>query len=59
MYGSVPAYVDIDNTGWKTPELIDTTNVTHPSGICIVSFVNNSFTGKISGHSSFSGVNLN
>ena len=59
MYGSIPAYVNIDNTGWKTPELIDTTSVTNPSGICIVSFVNNSFTGKISGDSYFSGVNLN
>jgi hypothetical protein len=59
MYGSVPAYVDIDNAAWKTPTLIDTRSVTHPSGICIVSFVNNSFTGKISGHSSFSGVPLN
>ena len=59
MYGSIPAYVSIDNADWKTPKLIDTTSVTHPSGIYIVSLVNNSFTGNVSGNSSFSGVNLN
>jgi hypothetical protein len=59
MYGSIPAYVSIDNADWKTPKLIDTRSVTHPSGICIVSLVNNSFTGIISGNSSFSGVNVN
>lgn len=57
MYGSQPACVDIDNLSWISPQLINTQNVIHPSGIYITSKTGKVFLGNVIGNSSFSGAN--
>ena len=59
MYGSDSACVSIDNPSWITPQLINTQNVSHPSGIYIISTTGKTFTGTIIGTSTFSGANPN
>jgi hypothetical protein len=50
--------VNIDNQSWVTPHLINTLNVSNPSGIILTSENNKNFNGIILGNSSFSGVNI-
>lgn len=59
MYGSNSACVSIDNPSWITPQLINTQNVSDPSGIYIISTTGKTFTGTIIGTSTFSGANPN
>lgn len=58
MYGLSGAFVNIDNTYWKTPKLINTQNVLDASGIYIYSSTGKLFTGIIIGPSTFSGANV-
>ena len=59
MYGSDSACVNIDNPSWITPQLINTQNVSDPSGIYIISTTGKKFTGTIVGTSTFSGASPN
>lgn len=55
MYGVSGAFVDIGDSKWITPALIDTRNVIDPSGIYIYSSAEKLFTGIIIGNSTFTG----
>lgn len=56
MNGSVPACINIDSLSWVTPYVINTLNVTNPSGVILTSTTGKYFTGTIIGNSTFSGA---
>jgi hypothetical protein len=57
MNGSIPACINIDSLSWVTPRVINTLNVTNPSGVILTSATGKLFTGVIIGNSTFSGAN--
>lgn len=58
MSGTVGAFVDLDDSRWVTPNLINTTNVSDENGICFFSERGNAFTGNIIGEFSFFGNSI-
>jgi len=56
MNGATPAIVNIDSLSWVTPQVINTLNVTNPSGVILTSTTGKYFTGVIIGNSTFSGA---
>lgn len=56
MSGPLASYANIDNALWITPKLINTLNVTDPSGIILFSETGKIFAGTIIGNSTFDGA---
>jgi hypothetical protein len=56
MSGPLASYANIDNILWKTPKVINTLNVTDPSGIVLSSSTGKVFAGTIIGNSTLDGV---
>lgn len=56
MNGNTPASINIDSLSWITPHVINTLNVTNPSGVILTSTVGKNFNGIIIGNSTFNGV---
>jgi hypothetical protein len=56
MNGSTPAIINIDSSSWVTPQVINTLNVSNPSGVILTSTTGKCFTGTIIGNSTFSGA---
>jgi len=56
MSGNNLTYINIDNSYWVTPHIINTLNITNPSGVVLTSTTGKIFTGVIIGNSTFSGA---
>jgi hypothetical protein len=56
MSGPLASYANIDNPLWITPKVVNTLNVTDPSGIILYSATGKVFAGTIIGNSTLDGV---